>query len=50
MVSKKKTHEAKGPGGRNKRSIMADVFLWREAGQSEQEIRGKLKALGYKLP
>ena len=44
MVSKKKKIKAKGKGGRNKRSIMADVFHWREAGESEQEIRDKLSA------
>ena len=50
MAAKRRARKAKGRGGRNKRSIMADVFIWRDTGASEQEIRDKLKARGFKPP
>ena len=50
MAAKRRARKAKGRGGRNKRSIMADVFIWRDTGASEQEIRDKLKARGDKPP
>ena len=50
MAAKRRARKAKGRSGCNKRSIMADVFIWRGTGASEQEIRDKLKARGYKPP
>ena len=50
MAAKRRARKAKGKGGRNKRSIMADVLIWRDTGASEQEIRDKLKARGCKPP
>ena len=50
MAPKRRARKAKGKGGRNKRSIMAGVFIWRHTGASEQEIRDKLRARGYKPP
>ena len=50
MAAKRRARKAKGRSGCNKRSIMADVFIWRHTGASEQEIRDKLKARGYKPP
>ena len=37
-------------GGRGKRGIMAEVIAWRQQGQTEQDIRDKLKARNYQGP
>ena len=50
MAPKVKAYEGKDKGGRSKRGIMADVLNWRNAEESEQAIREKLKALGYQPP
>ena len=50
MAPKVKAYEVKDKGGRSKRGIMADVLNWRNAEESEQAIREKLKALGYQPP
>ena len=37
-------------GGRGNRGIMAEVVAWRQEGQSEKDIRDKLKARNYQGP
>ena len=50
MAPKVKAYEVKDKGGRSKRGIMANVLNWRNAEESEQAIRQKLKVLGYQPP
>ena len=50
MAPKVKVYEIKDKGGRSKRGIMANVVNWRNAEESEQAIRQKLKVLGYQPP
>ena len=37
-------------GGRGNRGIMAEVVAWRQEGQTEKDIRDKLKARSYQGP
>ena len=37
-------------GGRGNRGIMAEVVAWRQEGQTEKDIRDKLKARNYQGP
>ena len=37
-------------GGRGKRGIMAEVATWRQEGQTDKDIRDKLKARSYQGP
>ena len=37
-------------GGRGNRVIMAEVIAWRQEGQTEKDIRDKLKARNYQGP
>ena len=37
-------------GGRGKRGIMAEVAAWRQEGQTDKDIRDKLKARNYQGP
>ena len=37
-------------GGRGKRGIMAEVAAWHQEGQTEKDIRDKLKARNYQGP
>ena len=37
-------------GGRGNRGVMAEVIAWRQEGQTEKDIRDKLKARNYQGP
>ena len=37
-------------GGRGNRGILAEVVAWRQEGQTEKDIRDKLKARNYQGP